>query len=134
LAGSQRELKIILSPTQVKSVITQVSNRWVGATVLSGLPDQSKLEQLYETSRNKGGLSSSFLAGLVVLAALAALPADEDTIGVTDLARQVNADAATTHRYVQTLLRVGLAEQDPETRRYYLPRALRKHTVAKERK
>jgi DNA-binding IclR family transcriptional regulator len=43
---------------------------------------------------------------------------------VTDLAGRLEMSPSTTHRYLTTLLAVGLIEQDPRTRRYRVPVAV----------
>ena len=62
-------------------------------------------------------LSRSLLAGLLVLSCF---PADGDYLGIAELARMLRMNTSTTHRYVTTLLAVGLLERDPATRRYRL--------------
>ena len=39
-------------------------------------------------------------------------------MGIAELARMLDMNTSTTHRYVTTLLAVGLIERDPATRRY----------------
>ncbi len=66
--------------------------------------------------------SRSLLFGLLILAAL---PPDGSTASVTKLARDLGLSASTAHRYMLTLVDVGLVERDARTRRYRLlhPRA-----------
>jgi Fic family protein len=65
--------------------------------------------------RDHRGLSSSFLSGLLVLAAF---PDDRTYMGNAQIARMLGMSLATSHRYISTLLAVGLLERDPETRKY----------------
>ena len=62
-------------------------------------------------------LSRSLLAGLLVLSCF---PADGGSLGIAELSRILDMNTSTTHRYVTTLLTVGLLERDPTTRRYRL--------------
>jgi IclR family pca regulon transcriptional regulator len=56
---------------------------------------------------------------------LSAFGKGSPTQGIADLARTVNLNRSTTHRYVATLARLGYVEQDPDTRKYSLgPRAV----------
>jgi DNA-binding IclR family transcriptional regulator len=60
-------------------------------------------------------LSRSLLSGLLVLSCF---PDDGGYIGIGELARMLDMNTSTTHRYVTTLLAVGLLERDPTSRRY----------------
>jgi DNA-binding MarR family transcriptional regulator len=71
----------------------------------------SLLRGLAESPR----LSRSLLLGLLVLASF---PADGSSLSVSDIAGRLGMSPSTTHRYLSTLLSVGLLEQDPRTRRY----------------
>ncbi len=62
-------------------------------------------------------LSRSLLSGLLVLSCF---PGDGGYLGIAELARALDMNTSTTHRYVTTLLAVGLLERDPATRRYRL--------------
>ena len=50
---------------------------------------------------------------------LASFPADGSATAVTEVAERLEMSPSTTHRYLSTLLAVGLLEQDPRTRRYH---------------
>ncbi|HST56916.1 MAG TPA: helix-turn-helix domain-containing protein [Solirubrobacteraceae bacterium] len=60
-------------------------------------------------------LSQSLLRGLSILSSFGP---NRDWLPITELARQIGMSSSTTHRYVKTLLVVGLLEQDPRTREY----------------
>ncbi|HEY3946164.1 MAG TPA: helix-turn-helix domain-containing protein [Solirubrobacteraceae bacterium] len=62
-------------------------------------------------------MSRSFLLGLMVLSCFAVAEMD---LGVVAVAGMLRMEPSTTHRYMKTLLVVGLLEQDPSTRRYRL--------------
>jgi DNA-binding MarR family transcriptional regulator len=107
-----------LTRTQVDSVIRGASSRDFASNLLRGLEDSSTstpdLEALSESPR----LSRSLLLGLLVLACF---PADGTPVAVTEIAARLRMSASTTHRYMTTLLAVGLLEQDSRSRRYRLP-------------
>jgi predicted transcriptional regulator len=62
-------------------------------------------------------LSRSLLSGLLVLSCFSL---DGEDLGIAELARMLNMNTSTTHRYVTTLLAVGLLERDSSSRRYRL--------------
>jgi hypothetical protein len=66
-------------------------------------------------------LSRSFLRGCLVLSAL---PRDGTPLGVVDLAKSIGASPSTTHRYLLTLVELGLVEYVERTRRYCLATAV----------
>jgi DNA-binding IclR family transcriptional regulator len=51
---------------------------------------------------------------------LASFPSDGSYLGNAEIARMLEMNPSTTHRYVSTLVAVGLLERDPATRRYRL--------------
>lgn len=88
------------------------------SVLLAGLADVREVlgrahDQLLDDSR----LSRSLLAGLLLLATF---PTDRDYLGNSEIARMLGMNPSTTHRYLSTLVAVGLVERDPETRRYRL--------------
>jgi len=71
---------------------------------------------------NGPGLSQSLERGLAVLGAFTP---DRPTLGISELARDLNLTRSTTHRYVATLATLGFLRQDDSTRKYRLgPRVL----------
>jgi hypothetical protein len=60
-------------------------------------------------------VSHTLVRGFVILAAL---PNDGETVGVLQVARRLELNPSTTHRYLHTLVVLGLARQDEETREY----------------
>jgi hypothetical protein len=60
-------------------------------------------------------MSKSLLVGLAVLVSF---PADGTQRGVKNIAQEFGLSPSTTHRYIQTLVAVGLLERDPISRRY----------------
>jgi DNA-binding MarR family transcriptional regulator len=80
---------------------------------LSVDPEEGAYPEQMEDRR----LSRSLLSGLLVLSCF---PPDGGYLGIAELARMLSMNTSTTHRYVTTLLAVGLLERDPATRRYRL--------------
>jgi len=95
------------------------------AGLLQGLPQNGSLASRYEALSDSPRLSRSLLLGLLVFASF---PSDGSGLAVTDVASQLGMSPSTTHRYMTTLLAVGLLDQDPRTRRYRL--ALAREPVA----
>jgi len=62
-------------------------------------------------------LSMSLLTGLLIYDAF---PTNGNTLGVNELAAAIKASPSTTHRYLTTLVAVGLLQQNADTRRYQL--------------
>ncbi len=62
-------------------------------------------------------LSRSLLSGLLLLACF---PTDGTYLSNTEVARLVGMNMSTAHRYISTLVSVGLLERDPGTRQYRL--------------
>ena len=60
-------------------------------------------------------LSRSLLRGLMVLACF---PIDGAGRSVTDVGDELDTRATTTHRYISTLVEVGLLEREPVSRQY----------------
>lgn len=71
----------------------------------------------YPSLQTDDRLSHSLLAGLFVLAGV---PGDGSYIGIVEIARRLEMNTSTTHRYVTTLLTAGLIERNPHTRKYRL--------------
>jgi DNA-binding IclR family transcriptional regulator len=82
--------------------------------LLSGLMD---VRGAIASGRDDSRLSGSLLCGLLLLASL---PSDGSYMSLTELARSSGRSTSTVHRYLSTLLAVGLIERDPATRQYRL--------------
>lgn len=87
--------------------------------VLRGLAGRD-LASSYEALSASPRLSRSLLLGLLVFACF---PSDGHALAVTDVAGRLGLSPSTTHRYMTTLLAVGLLEQDPRSRHYRVPAA-----------
>lgn len=87
------------------------------SVLLSGLESVRDAIEAQPAQFNDSRLSSSLLAGLMLLASF---PTDGSYLGNAQLARLLGMNVSTVHRYLQTLVAVGLVERDPTTRRYRL--------------
>lgn len=114
---SDSGITIELTSVQIDRVVRGAADADGLSTLLRGLAETTgtaKFKELAESQR----LSRSLLLGLLVLACF---PLDGSPLAVTDVASRLEMSPSTTHRYLTTLLAVGLLEQDPRTRRYYVP-------------
>jgi DNA-binding MarR family transcriptional regulator len=111
-------ISIELTNAQVDRVVRRSSDAAGIGRLLLGLSETGasteRLKELAESPR----MSRSLLLGLLVLACF---PDDGSALAVTDVAGRLRMSASTTHRYLTTLLAVGLLEQDARTRRYHVP-------------
>jgi hypothetical protein len=120
---SARAVTIELSKAQVDQVIRAAGQGGTMSVLLSAVRDTSwTLAAAFEDGElpaqmDDRRLSRSLLAGLLVLSCF---PADGGYLGIAELARSLRMNTSTTHRYVTTLLSVGLLERDAGTRRYRL--------------
>jgi len=113
-----------LTQAQVDQIVRKAENAMSSPPVLQqGLNGRgAKLtvgaeRLLAEAPEDSRRLSRSLLSGLLVLACF---PADGGHLGIAQVAETLSMSPSTTHRYVSTLLAVGLLERDPATRRYRL--------------
>jgi hypothetical protein len=116
-------VNIELSKAQVDQVIRAAGQGGTMSVLLSALKDPSWTlaldsdEWAFPAQMEDRRLSRSLLSGLLVLSCF---PADGGYLGIAELARMLDMNTSTTHRYVTTLLAVGLLERDSATRRYRL--------------
>jgi hypothetical protein len=116
-------VSIELSKAQVDQVIRSAGQGGTMSVLLSALKDPNwtlaldSEEWAYPAQMEDRRLSRSLLSGLLVLSCF---PADGGYLGIAELARMLDMNTSTTHRYVTTLLAVGLLERDSATRRYRL--------------
>ncbi len=117
-AGLASEKVLIeLSPAQVDRVIRSAADGGSISILLSGLRDVREVLAREPRQLEDSRLSRSLLAGLLMLASF---PTDGSYLGNAEIARMLDMNPSTTHRYVSTLVAVGLLERDPSTRRYRL--------------
>jgi DNA-binding MarR family transcriptional regulator len=115
-----------LSKAQVDQVVRAAGQGGTMSVLLSAVRDPEwtlaldSEEWSYPAQMEDRRLSRSLLSGLLVLSCF---PADGGYLGIAELARMLDMNTSTTHRYVTTLLAVGLLERDPATRRYRLASA-----------
>ncbi len=114
--GSER-VSIELSTAQVDRVIRSAADGGSMSILLSGLRDVREVLAREPRQLEDSRLSRSLLAGLMMLASF---PTDGSYLGNAEIARMLDMNPSTTHRYVSTLVAVGLLERDPSTRRYRL--------------
>jgi DNA-binding MarR family transcriptional regulator len=112
------EVTIKLTRAQVDRVVRQASQGTDVAGRLRPLSSAGAHGSAYRQLAESPRLSRSLLLGLLVLGSF---PEDGSATAVTDVAERLQMSPSTTHRYLSTLLAVGLLEQDPRSRRYRLP-------------
>jgi DNA-binding MarR family transcriptional regulator len=111
---------IQLSPAQVDKVVRAARSSGNVAALLSGLPQgRGALEHLISRLDEKR-FSRSLLLGLLMLALF---PSDGTYIRNSELAKALDTSPSTSHRYLATLLEVGLVERHSRTRLYRLAQA-----------
>jgi hypothetical protein len=121
-AGAARERSsdaavIDLLPSQVERVVRAAADGGSISMLLSGLERVRGTLATRPAQLQDPRLSRSLLAGLLLVASL---PSDGSYLGNAQLARVLGMNVSTVHRYLQTLVAVGLVERDPGTRRYRL--------------
>jgi DNA-binding MarR family transcriptional regulator len=108
---------IDLLPSQVECVVRAAADGGSISMLLSGLERVRGTLATRPAQLQDPRLSRSLLAGLLLVASL---PSDGSYLGNAQLARVLGMNVSTVHRYLQTLVAVGLVERDPGTRRYRL--------------
>jgi hypothetical protein len=114
---------IELSKAQVDKVIRAAGQGGTMSVLLTALKDPNWTlgldaeEWVQPAQMEDRRLSRSLLSGLLVLSCF---PPDGEYLGIAELARMLAMNTSTTHRYVTTLLAVGLLDRDSTTRRYRL--------------
>jgi hypothetical protein len=112
-------VSVHLSSAQIDRIVRAALGTSNTSILLSGLDGARQNIQDNQRLLDDPRMSRSLLLGLMVLSAI---PTDGSEIGVIALANQLGLVTSTRHRYVATLLSVGLIERDPNTRRYRLAR------------
>ncbi len=112
-------INIELTRAQVDKIVRHSTEGNTVSSIMHGLAEGG-LAANYPVLSESPRLSRSLLLGLLVLAAF---PTDGEALAVSDVAARLELSPSTTHRYMSTLLAVGLLEQDPRSRRYRVPPA-----------
>ncbi|HSZ12441.1 MAG TPA: helix-turn-helix domain-containing protein [Solirubrobacteraceae bacterium] len=107
---------VALSPEQVDAVIRCASDGGNLALLLSGADMRGAADKA-DALLQEGGLSRALLYGLMLLAAL---PSDGSYASITSLSRTLGMTMSTAHRYLSTLVAVGLVDREPASREYRL--------------
>jgi hypothetical protein len=117
---------IELFPTQIDQIFRVLAESGVPSVtaLLSGLMSDRpvsrvELEERYSSQLKDGALSRSLLRGFLVLACF--LPVDTER-GISELSDELELNISTIHRYVSTLVVIGVLEQNKATKKYALPR------------
>jgi hypothetical protein len=116
-------VSIELSKAQVDQVVRSAGQGGTLSVLLSAVNNPEwplaldSEEWSYPAQMEDRRLSRSLLSGLLVLSCF---PSDGGYLGIAELARMLDMNTSTTHRYVTTLLAVGLLERNPGTRKYRL--------------
>lgn len=112
-------MSIELSAAQTDQVVRAASDRGQLSALMSSMEGVREALATGCPALDDARLSRSLILGLLVLACF---PADGSTVRNADVAAKLDMHLSTTHRYVTTLVVMGLLEQDPRTRRYRLAR------------
>jgi hypothetical protein len=118
-SSSGERLRIELSAAQVDQVVRAAADSGSISVLLSGIAGVRDALEAGPSQLEDARLSRSLLAGLLMLASF---PADGSYLRCADIARMLDMNPSTVHRYVSTLFAVGLLERDSQTRRYRLAR------------
>jgi DNA-binding MarR family transcriptional regulator len=114
-------ISIELTRSQIGQIVREASDEDHVHQLVQGLGQRNDISKRYLELAESPRLSRSLLLGLLVLACF---PADGSSLAVSDVAERLTMSPSTTHRYMTTLLAVGLLEQDPRSRRYRIPVAV----------
>jgi hypothetical protein len=108
-------ISIELSQAQINRVVRELAQDGSVLGLLGGLEELDT--QMWSAQLDDARLSRSLLRGLMVLASF---PADGTGRTITHVAHQLEMGMSTTHRYISTLVEVGVLERDPVSRQYRL--------------
>jgi predicted transcriptional regulator len=114
---STEPVYIELTQAQVDRVVRNASGSGTMSALMAGLGGVRQTLQESPQQIEDRRLSRSLLSGLLLLACF---PTDGTYLSNTEVARRVGMNMSTAHRYISTLVSVGLLERDPGTRRYRL--------------
>lgn len=109
-------VSISLSPSQVEEVIRSVKPSRAPGYLSVIMTLLGRAEKMLPAENDRRA-SRSLLRGLAILACFGA---DDEELGLMEIASRLEISPSTIHRYVFTLVQVGLLKQSPETRKYSL--------------
>jgi hypothetical protein len=116
-SADAQPVRIALTTAQVQEVVRTASDGGTMSLLLSGLGDVRAAFHAPPRPLEDQRLSGSLLCGLMILASF---PADGSFMSIKEISQLTGKSPSTTHRYVSTLIAVGLLERDPRTRAYRL--------------
>jgi IclR helix-turn-helix domain len=108
---------IELTQAQVDRVVRGAAGEGTMSALMAGLGGVRQTLLAAPQQIEDRRLSRSLLSGLLLLACF---PTDGAYLSNTEVARRVGMNMSTAHRYISTLVSVGLLERDPGTRQYRL--------------
>jgi IclR-like helix-turn-helix domain-containing protein len=119
VAGDGERVRIALTAAQVDEVVRTATDSGNMTLLMSGLGDMRARFGEATGQLENPRLSGSLLCGLMILASF---PADGSYMSVKEISKLTGKSPSTAHRYISTLVAVGLLERDPSTRAYRLVR------------
>jgi hypothetical protein len=111
-----QQIAITLSSAQVDRIVRAAEGGGGLQAALSGLAGGAPFDVGADELDDRR-LSRSLLMALLVLATF---PKDGSRMGVAEIARILEMNTSTVHRYLSTWLAAGYIDRDPATRRYGL--------------
>jgi hypothetical protein len=115
-SSADEKVVIELSRQQINQVLRAESEAGNLTAFTSRLTGMRDVLAVSPAQRGDPRFSRSLLAGLVVLASFP----DGGYLGNLEVARLLDMNPSTAHRYLSTLVVAGLLERNPDTRRYRL--------------
>ncbi len=117
--STEPPISITLSPRQIEEIVRAADpGRAPGFAALITAALSRCTEEAGMPVYDDRRLSRSLLRGLAILTCFGP---EEQALGLMEIAERLQVAASTIHRYVITLVEVGLLEQSPRTRKYSLP-------------
>jgi DNA-binding MarR family transcriptional regulator len=114
-----RPVLLELSRAQVEEVLSAANGASSLTLAMQGVGDVGEALTVAESHLRDRRLSRSLIHGCLVLACFAP---DGTYLGNSEVAGMLGMSLSTVHRYITTLLALGLLERDSHTRRYRLAR------------
>jgi hypothetical protein len=109
-------ISIDLTPQQIDRVVRAASGESVLPARLAEMRAvRALLPGSADSLRHDPRLSQSLILGMTIFAAL---PTDGTYVSISTLVSSIGLSPSTVHRYLATLVALGLAERNPRTRGY----------------